>query len=344
MKHRIDIKKIIRGLPKNFEQNAVRDVSLLSSEIFCDMHGTAIPRIFGSRFTAVMMMSQGAQVGAFRSPTEYGRFSENLARRYLRAPAYAKHVAKMLKKETDWIERFMKKHPNRKSFIKDKDIFFGMYKEWFAYHQATQWGGNAMTNIVKNQRKVLKTQKLLQQAYKYNELLSPHLEKYFRKLGIGQLLTEELDILGIKVPKNRSVMYFKGSRLILTPTQAKQIAKAVMKPVKGSGSNEVSGIAATKGRYRGRVRVIRDLQKLGTLKKGEVLITTMTRPQYNNVVRYAGAIVTDEGSVLDHAAILAREYGIPTIVGTKNATKSFKTGDSVEVNAERGIVRKLGKR
>lgn len=71
------------------------------------------------------------------------------------------------------------------------------------------------------------------------------------------------------------------------------------------------------------------------------MVAPMTRPDYNVCLRKAGAIITDEGSALCHAAIIARELKIPAIVGTKIATKVFKNGMSVEVDADKGIIRSL---
>jgi pyruvate,water dikinase len=67
----------------------------------------------------------------------------------------------------------------------------------------------------------------------------------------------------------------------------------------------------------------------------------MTSPDYISAMNLAGAIVTDEGGLLSHAAIVSRELGKPCIVGTKVATRVFKNRDLVEVDANKGIVRKI---
>jgi pyruvate,water dikinase len=74
-------------------------------------------------------------------------------------------------------------------------------------------------------------------------------------------------------------------------------------------------------------------------KKGDVLITEMTRPEFVPLMKEAVAIITDEGGLTCHAAIVSRELNTPCIVGTKIATRIFKDGDMVEVDAERGVVR-----
>ena len=77
------------------------------------------------------------------------------------------------------------------------------------------------------------------------------------------------------------------------------------------------------------------------LKDGDVLVTNMTTPNYLVAMKKAVAFITDEGGITCHAAIIAREMKKPCIIGTKNATKVLKDGDLVEVDANKGIVRKL---
>lgn len=110
---------------------------------------------------------------------------------------------------------------------------------------------------------------------------------------------------------------------------------------------EISGTIACPGRAKGNARVIlvRDLptleKDLKEFQKGEVMVTTMTQPTMVLIASKAAAIVTDEGGLTSHASILAREFGIPCIVGTRLATKAIKTGDLIEVDANKGTVRKL---
>jgi len=87
----------------------------------------------------------------------------------------------------------------------------------------------------------------------------------------------------------------------------------------------------------GRVRVIEDVSKISEFKKGEVLVTRMTDPDWVPAMRIASAIVTDEGGKTCHAAIVSRELGIPSIVGTQKATKVLKTGQEVTVDCTQGL-------
>lgn len=103
----------------------------------------------------------------------------------------------------------------------------------------------------------------------------------------------------------------------------------------------IKGVAATWGRATGKACIIRMKSDVHKIKEGEILISPMTTPDVFPAMRKAAAIVTDEGGMLCHAAIISRELGIPCVIGTKVASEVFKDGDIVEVDADKGIVRKV---
>ena len=80
---------------------------------------------------------------------------------------------------------------------------------------------------------------------------------------------------------------------------------------------------------------------VGPVKEKDILITPMTTTDYTPILDKIAGLVTDEGGISCHAAIVSRELGIPCIIGTRIATKAFKNGDIVEVDADKGIVRKV---
>ncbi len=108
-------------------------------------------------------------------------------------------------------------------------------------------------------------------------------------------------------------------------------------------SEEIRGTPASQGRAKGNVAIVRGVSDLNNVKKGDILVAVTTHPDYVPVMQKVVAIVTDEGGITSHAAIIARELGLPCIVGTKHATRSLKTGDKVEIDASLGIVRKVKK-
>ena len=106
-----------------------------------------------------------------------------------------------------------------------------------------------------------------------------------------------------------------------------------------TSQKQIKGQPACLGKATGRARIIKNIREFGKIKQGDVLITPMTTPDYVLVMKKVAAIVTDEGGVTCHAAIVSREFNIPCIVGTSNATKVFNDGDLVEVDANTGIAK-----
>jgi pyruvate,water dikinase len=133
-----------------------------------------------------------------------------------------------------------------------------------------------------------------------------------------------------------------GSFTVLSGNAAQRKIKAVFDRQKTSGVNEIKGLPASPGNVQGTAKVSHkagDLIK--SIKKGDILITSMTTPDFIPAMRKAAAIVTDEGGITCHSAIISRELGIPCVIGTKVTTQIFKTGDRVLVDATGGVVRRL---
>ncbi len=105
------------------------------------------------------------------------------------------------------------------------------------------------------------------------------------------------------------------------------------------------GVVVNKGVAKGLIKIISsefNLEKqFPKFKKGDILVTQMTTPNYLPILRQASGIITDEGGMLSHAAIVSRELNLPCIVGTKNATKVLKDEDLVEMDAKKGTVKIL---
>ncbi|MFH0857084.1 MAG: PEP-utilizing enzyme, partial [bacterium] len=136
-------------------------------------------------------------------------------------------------------------------------------------------------------------------------------------------------------------IYGKNKQEYIMGEMAKKIAKPYLKNEKAKNISEFKGIATSRGKVRGIVRIIITAREISKLGKGEILVTPMTSPDYIVGLRRAAAIITDHGGMTCHAAIVSRELKIPCIVGTRIATKVLKDGDMAEVDAERGCVKIL---
>jgi pyruvate,water dikinase len=103
-------------------------------------------------------------------------------------------------------------------------------------------------------------------------------------------------------------------------------------------SNEVRGFAASSGVAEGPARIVRSVEEISRLQKGDILVCQVTNPTWAPIFQKIVAAVSDIGGSMSHAAIVAREYGLPAVVGTGNATSRIKDGQRIRVDGARGIV------
>ncbi len=119
------------------------------------------------------------------------------------------------------------------------------------------------------------------------------------------------------------------------------LASWVRKPDAG-GENELHGFAASPGVAEGIAHVLRNANDIGQIKDGEILVCPVTNPSWGPVFGKIRAAVSDIGGTMSHAAIVAREYGMPAVVGTGTATKRIRTGQRLRVDGDSGVVTILG--
>jgi pyruvate,water dikinase len=101
---------------------------------------------------------------------------------------------------------------------------------------------------------------------------------------------------------------------------------------------KLSGFAASPGVVEGRARVVLSVEELELVEEGEILIAPSTLPSWARVFGKIAAAVSDVGGMMCHAAIVAREYGLPAVVGTVRATSTITTGQWVRVDGAKGEV------
>ncbi|HEY5221311.1 MAG TPA: PEP-utilizing enzyme [Candidatus Paceibacterota bacterium] len=173
------------------------------------------------------------------------------------------------------------------------------------------------------------------------------LRKIYPKLGAlaNTLLLKE--IVSNKLPskqelEDRAKKYSFANAKLYTgkgiPDMEKIFDIDIVSSEKKTNISEFKGKVAYPGIARGKVRIIKKREEVSKLKEGEVLVSPMTMPDYVVAMKRAVAIVTDEGGVTCHAAIVARELKKPCIIGTKIATEILSDGDLIEVDANKGLV------
>jgi len=170
----------------------------------------------------------------------------------------------------------------------------------------------------------------------YEEVLALTFDELQRSLSAGHLsvsfesITARLDEFGVLIEN--------GQPEIVVGDAIGTLRANV--PGLPEPADRVVGVTAYPGEHTGRVCVVDRLQDVGNVRAGDVLIAPMTSPYHVPAMAIAGAVVTNEGGILSHAAIVSRELGIPCVVGASDATEVFRSTSRVHVNANgvRGLV------
>ncbi len=103
----------------------------------------------------------------------------------------------------------------------------------------------------------------------------------------------------------------------------------------------VKGTPVCRGKYQGTVKVITKLSDAKLIERGDILVTTSTDIGWSPYFPLLGGVVTELGGLISHGAVVAREYGLPCVVGAVGATQAFQTGDQVLIDGSKGIISKL---
>lgn len=132
------------------------------------------------------------------------------------------------------------------------------------------------------------------------------------------------------------------TRIDFTGAEAEKLFKHLESYVQNvQGNEEGKGVCASPGKVVGKARIVPTPEQNSKVLPGDILITYATTVDYLPAMKRAGAFVTEVGGLTCHAAVVAREFGVPCVVGFKNAMKKFKDGDLVEVDANNGVVKLL---
>ena len=176
---------------------------------------------------------------------------------------------------------------------------------------------------------------------------------FYDSREIGELVREGKQAEESEIQKRKAgyAVLKKGTDVqLFLKEEADELWRRVNDLAHKNDQTEIKGMTVFRGVARGKVRIIfqsfnkKVIARGYGMRKGEVLVTDMTKPDMVTACKKAAAIVTDEGGILSHASIIARELKKPCIVGTKIATQALKTGDVVEVDAEQGVVRIVKKK
>jgi len=130
----------------------------------------------------------------------------------------------------------------------------------------------------------------------------------------------------------------ENNDIFIVQTRPITTYKNIIKKIELSGTPILEGLAASPGIAHGKVKIINSLTELSKIEKGDILVTKMTNPDMVVTMQKSNAIITDEGGMTCHAAIVSREMGIPAIVGTRKATSVLQEGQIITVDAYTGKI------
>ncbi len=184
----------------------------------------------------------------------------------------------------------------------------------------------------------------------FEELIEPLIDGISKKMNISKeiasvitpqeliaILANDLKINVEELKKRNEGCYFYLSNdKIIFHWGSLYLRENIIKDLK-----EIKGNVAYQGVVRGKVKIVNNPKQMTKFQRGDVLVSINTNPSLMPIIEKASAIVTDEGGILCHAAIISRELGIPCIIGTGFATKIFIDDDKIEVDAMNGIVRRI---
>ena len=171
-----------------------------------------------------------------------------------------------------------------------------------------------------------------------NDLLYLTYIEIINSLNSGKLVVTKEEIAQRK--QHFVTLHWKGTEHIITdPSIITYLTQNILP--KEKATHEITGSAVYPGIVTGKAVVVFQQEDVVKVKKGDILVAVMTFPHFIAAMEKASAFVTDEGGILCHAAIIAREMKKPCVIATKNATKHITSGDTVQVNGTTGVVKIL---
>ncbi len=172
--------------------------------------------------------------------------------------------------------------------------------------------------------------------------LSPKQVRHASNIELREWLNNgsaNVPLLNSRIKHNVILPFDDGIR-ILDGAEAEKYSKLVVFEEVSADLKELKGTPAYPGHASGIVKIIGKAGDMPKMNKGDILVSMATNPNIVPAMKKAAAIITDEGGVTCHAAIVSREMKIPCVIGTKIATKALKDGDLVDVDATKGLIRK----
>jgi phosphoenolpyruvate synthase/pyruvate phosphate dikinase len=362
-----------KGYPVTWEGKKVNWVKFLERKRtpfiyfpFIEIEAQRMPDICGFRFYHHLYKWTGDTGVHFRAAEEFVKCDQHflalIRNKDSRITAWAKKGSEVQQLADKWLNDFKKKSIpfSVESFNTFYEDFINilLYTATMPYLVLSTID-TELTKGVKRQQfsDVLDMYEPLRNTSKYTELERTILNSWFDELGkkydidpvyvhfmapdeirnidTNGINKEELQqrkawsLLWNNIPDNKLIFSFDSTYEKEIPVLNEYV----------ESTDILKGAIAFPGYAKGTVRIVNILEDVKEFNQGDILVSLNTNPDLVPIIKKAGAIVTDEGGIMCHAAIVSREFEIPCVIGTKTATKVLKDGDIVEVDAEKGIVR-----
>ncbi|MBR9706466.1 hypothetical protein GOV14_05500 [Candidatus Pacearchaeota archaeon] len=355
-----------------FEKSITRDWGIIYAELWHKVFTEQFEKVTGWEYSEVVFEGQDNTISINRAPSEHiTGMRAHIMNQLDNDPdwihKHAQKVREQYKQVISWGEKVQEKDFSEygdtelaqiaKDFMK-YNIELGprfIMMLWFPIqmenHELASKYKSAVTDAIKARHDI--------------EKIGPFVDEFGRKLGkevakraylpmnlskyisINEVLNylEKEENVDMNVLQKRAKYFIVTNKGILYEDINEYFRqyKCTLKYEEIKEVNEVRGNAAYLGIVKGRVSVIKNRIMFDKFKEGEILVTSMTTPDFLPIMKMAAAFITDEGGITCHASIVAREMKRPCIIGTKTATQVLHDGDLVEVDADNGVVRILEK-
>jgi phosphohistidine swiveling domain-containing protein len=332
--------------------------SMFSASVLADFYIEKMEGKMGKAFYHSIIVFKDGNATCFSKIKEREEYGLECANRYVKT-GKIKDYRDDLKRKTDEILNLLRS-VNDKDKIEDNDILGILNKfddyagEYPASRALVDYAGGLLNNEM---IEILKEAKLYsepvyglaeevyckylgqiakEEDYPENLMMFVLIKEILEYMDSGNL--PEKKILGERSKGCALIVSRERYEIITDKDEVEKLSRIDEDEIKG---DSVKGMKAYRGYAKGKCRIILNPFNYKEFNEGDVLVTGMTRPDFLPLMKKCSAIVTDIGGLLCHAAIVAREIGKPCVIGTKSASKVFRDGDIIEVDADKGIVRRL---
>lgn len=338
-----------------------RDASLIAVEMWSKSHAEDLSSLFDTNWPASIFIFRKRAVESWR-PEIFHSILPHIVQDWLK---YKSNQKKLLKKGKECFLIFKKllqiknkKTIGSRDFSRASELFSKGLVSFIALYWVYEWneqlGTKVPINILKLGKRARENTALFDDG---NEIIFRYLktlatqnkwpkesEKFLLRSELEKIKTNRPAIFPRAKANQRQKGYFyyhSKLRLIKELPNFLKNNNFILLHEKIPHKRFVRGLSAHRGVVKGTARIVYYREEINKVKNNDILIAPMTTPWYLPAMKRAAGFITDEGGLISHAAIIARELKKPCLVGTRVATKIFKDGDLVRLDAKRGYCVKI---